>query len=524
MPKERSDALYHLVHSLNRSEKRYFRLYASRMGGGSDKKFIALFDAIAGQKEYDEDALIAKVKGIRPQQLSNMKVHLYGSILKTLRLFNASGDVDISIADMLDYARILYNKCLYKDSLRMIDKAKRLSAQHNRSATMLEILELEKMAIRKTIAANNEDRVIDVVTRTRQVAQQIANINTFSNLSIRLNTFYVKTGFIRDKKDLERVNDFFGKSLPEYDERMLTFNEKLHLYDSFLGYYFFIQDFVKGYVYARKWVALFEEEPARIGDEPEYYIRALNGLLVVLNKLGRRDEFALTHKKLVALKRSKEFHANRNINLNLFKAIYIHEINRHFLMGEFRSGTRIVGRLENELNEFIPLLDQNTVLIFYYKIACLHFGADQYKRALHWLNRIINTRDVNVRQDLHAFARMLALISHYELGNDELVEYHLKSLYRFLLKKGEISAYYRLILGFLKQLTKNTTGKTLLRLFVGLRQDMEALTYSRFEKRAFYYFDIITWLRSKTENRSMEDLVKEAALRSRAKKEQLALS
>ena len=523
MPKERSDALFHLVHSLSPSEKRYFRLYASRMGGGDDKKFIVLFDAIAAQKNYDEEALLRREKKLNPLQLSNMKMHLYGSILKTMRLCNSSNVVDISIADLLDYARILYNKCLYKDCLRMIDKAKRLASQHNRSVLMLELLELEKLAIRKTIAEKNEDRVLDVVERTQAVARRIANINTFSNLSIRMNTFYVKTGFIRDKSDLEKVTDFFKKGLPAYQEKKLSFNEKIYLYDSLLGYYLFIQDFRKGHACALKWVALFEDEPERIKDEPEFYIRALNGLLVVQNKLGLFRDFAQTHKNLVALKRSNMFHFSRNINLNLFKAIYIHEINRHYLMGEFRSGTRIVSRLENDLNKFFPLLDQNSVLIFYYKVACLYFGADQYKTALHWLNRIINTRGEDVREDLHTFARILALISHYELGNDELVEYNLKSLYRFLLKKGHISAYNKLILGFLKQISKNTVGKKLIRLFIGLKQDMEALTSSRFEKRAFYYFDIITWLRSKIENRSMEELVKDNLVR-KTSRERLKLA
>lgn len=513
MPKERSDALYLLVHSLSAGEKRYFRLYASRMGGGDDKKFIRLFDCIAAQQEYDEPALLLKERSLKPAQLPNMKAHLYATILKTLRLCHAQHMVDISIADQLDYARILYNKCLYKDCLRMIDKAKRLAGINNRTLIMLELLELEKLAIRKTIAGKNEDRVNEVVQRAQAVAERIANINTFSNLAIRLNTFYVRTGFIRDKSDLEKVNEFFRKSLPDYDEKKLSINERIFLYDSYVGYCLFVQDFRKGYEYARKWNRLFEDRPEMIPNELEHYIRALNALLVVQNKLGLFDEFSATHKTLVALKRRKDLSFNQNINLTLFKAIYIHEINRHFLIGEFRSGTRIVARLENDLDKFFPLLDQNSILIFYYKIACLYFGADQYKTALNWLNRIINTKDVDLREDIHAFARILALISHYELGNDALVEYHLKSLYRFLLKKGHISAYYRLILGFLKQLSKNTTGKRLIRLFTQLKEDMKGLSSKRFEKRAFYYFDIITWLESKIGKRTMEQIIKEKAQR-----------
>jgi hypothetical protein len=510
-----ANALFELIHALTPSEKRYFQLYASRMGGGNDKKFIRLFEFLSKASVYDEKLLLKKLNDINPVQLPNMKAHLYQRILQALRAGSSQASVDLQLSDQLSFARLLYDKCLYNDCLRLIDKAKRAALLHHRNHLLLGLLELEKLAIRKTIAGDNDNRVRDAITRTDNAATRIANINSFSNLSMQLHAYYVRTGFIRDPKDLQEVTRFFKRNLPAYNEKKLAFGERIHLYDALVGFYFYTQDFTHGYANARKWVALFDSQPEMIRSEPEFYIRALNSLLVAQNKLGYFTEFVQTHRKLVALKRHKELALNRNLNLTLLKAIYIHEINRHFLLGEFRSGTRIVGKLEDDLNRFVPLLDHNSVLIFYYKIACLYFGSDQYKRALHWLNRIINAKDVDLREDLHTFARILALISHYELGNDQLVEYYLKSLYRFILKKGHISAYYKLILQFLKQLSKNTTGKKLIRQFNELKGSLEKLTHNRFEKRAFYYFDILTWLESKITARSMETLVKERRAKQR---------
>lgn len=184
------------------------------------------------------------------------------------------------------------------------------------------------------------------------------------------------------------------------------------------------------------------------------------------------------------------------------------------MLGEFTQGTRIVGKLEKELERFITKLDEHTILILYYKVACLYFGASNFKQALKWLNKIINSRG-GLRDDIHAFARILALISHYELGRRDLLEYAIRSTYRFLLQKGDLNNYQSLILGFLRQLNDYTTEKELNRKFVRLRAELMPLEKHPFEKRPFLYFDIISWLDSKIQGKLVEEVIR-AKARKRA--------
>lgn len=127
------------------------------------------------------------------------------------------------------------------------------------------------------------------------------------------------------------------------------------------------------------------------------------------------------------------------------------------------------------------------------------------------MNKIINEKETALREDIHSFARILRLISYFELGDEELVAYNIKSTYRFLLKKGTLYLYQNLILNFLKGLEKNNTRKKLIAAFEELKIQMQKLMSSRYEKRAFIYFDIISWLESKIENRTVEALIKEKA-------------
>ena len=62
MPNRSTDALFQLVHSLERSEKRNFKLYMKRNSATVDLKVVVLFDALDKMKLYDEDQLLLKNK------------------------------------------------------------------------------------------------------------------------------------------------------------------------------------------------------------------------------------------------------------------------------------------------------------------------------------------------------------------------------------------------------------------------------------------------------------------------------
>ncbi|MFZ5554819.1 MAG: hypothetical protein ACOZCO_17045 [Bacteroidota bacterium] len=512
MSKVKSDQLFRLIHSLSKSEKRQFKLFASRQDTG-EKKFLLLFDEMAAQEVYDEHKLLKKHKALLPHQMPNMKAHLYRQILKCLQLANVSKLPEMQISELIDYSRILYSKCLYKECLQMIEKAKRLAVEYDSRVFLLELLDLEKMAIRQQQGLGDTGRTEKIVSETNVTSQSVQNINSFSNLSLRLNSFYQNIGFIRNREDHEKVKSFFQSGLPEYNESRLTFQEKLYLYSSFTGYYFFIRDTREGYRYARKWMQLFEDHPEMICLKTEMYIKALNSLLVAQNKLYLYNEFMQTHHKLVSLKRDKNIIHTENINLHLFRTIYIHEINRHFMLGEFKSGTRIVSRLQNELNNFIPKLDKHTVLVLYYKIACLYFGSSNFKESIKWLNYIINEKETETREDLHSFSRILRLICYFELEDDDRVENNIRSTYRFLLQKKSFVKYQQLIMQFLKGLRKDYSKKEITARFVKLKKQMENLEKDKYERRAFLYFDIISWLESRIEGRVIQDVVREKAVR-----------
>jgi hypothetical protein len=65
MPNRSTDALFQLVKSLEKSEKRNFKLYVKRNSSSEDLKIVKLFDALDKLDAYDEEQLLKKNKSIR---------------------------------------------------------------------------------------------------------------------------------------------------------------------------------------------------------------------------------------------------------------------------------------------------------------------------------------------------------------------------------------------------------------------------------------------------------------------------
>lgn len=510
MSKQSSDHLFQLIKSLSKSEKRSFKLYCSRVGESADKKHLILFDLLDKQKVFDETKILSKAKDLNPQQLSNMKAHLYIQLLRVIKLSNSKQVIDMQLRDLIDYAQLLFNKCLYKQCVKMIDKAKEIAVKNDRSILLLDLLELEKNVVSQTIESNNINRVKGIIQETERVAESIKNINIFSNLSLKLNSYYANIGFIRNRKDFEDVKKYFYSTLPTYNEKKLSFHEKLYLYFSFVGYYFFIQDFAAGHRYAKKWVRLFDDNPEMIIPKLEMYIKGLNSLMVAQFKQIQYNAFAETNKKLLAIPAIAGIKITDHVRLVLFKYSYTNAINLYFMRGDFKGGISLASGIEEGLEKFMSKLNKHALIIFYYKIACLYFGNDNYKKALHWLNKIINSKDVDLREDIHSFARILSLICHYELGNEELAEYQIKSTYSFLLKRGNLGLFQKIILSFLKNVIHYANNeKTLIASFKNLKKELLPLERSPYDGKAFIYFDIISWLESKIEKRPVQVIIQE---------------
>jgi tetratricopeptide (TPR) repeat protein len=180
------------------------------------------------------------------------------------------------------------------------------------------------------------------------------------------------------------------------------------------------------------------------------------------------------------------------------------------MMGTFSEGLSLVPVIEEKLKEYEPFLDRHRVLVFYYKFASLYFGSGLYDESIDYLNKIIQLK-VDLRTDLQCYARLLHLIAHYELGNHDLIQYLLKSVYRFMYKMKNLSVVEEKIFGFLRKAMR-LNAQQIKPLFEQLLYELKPLEKSSTANRAFMYLDIISWLESKLSNVPVQEIIRKKYL------------
>jgi hypothetical protein len=505
MPNKPTDALFQLIKSLEKAEKRNFKLYVKRNSGGEDLKIVQLFDALDKMNEYDETILL-KNKRIKKQQLSNIKSHLYRKILSSLRILKDTDNIDLQLHEQMDHARILYNKGLYLQSLRVLDRMKELARFHNQFTYLMQVLFFEKKIEALHITRSMEDRADKLSQEAEQVNQRLVRISRLSNLSLQLYSWYIKNGHARNEKDAEAIERFFDNHLPKTARNVKGFYELLYLDQCYCWYSFIRQDWLMYYRYTQKWVDLFHKDRHMIQVETAHYIKGVHNLLNAHFGLQNYQKFNETLQEFREFAKSEMVEQNDNNRIQTFVYLHIALINKHFMEGTFGEGLQLIDYIVEKLQEYEIYLDRHRVLVFHYKIASLYFGSGDYEKTIDYLNKIINWK-VDLRTDLQCYSRLLHLIAHYELGNYRLIEYLAKSVYRFMAKMQNLSAVEEYIFGFLRGSFRISSSQ-LKDAFENLLEKLKQYEKNPLETRAFSYLDIISWLESKISNLPVQEVIR----------------
>jgi len=504
---DQKDALFTLVKSLSKSEKRQFKLYVGRLGGNSEANFMLLFNLLDKVVGYNDELILRKTN-IKKQQISNTKAHLYKQILVSLRFNPVHQNVRAQIREQFDFASILYSKGLYKQSLKILDKAKEIAINSDENNLAYEIVEFEKIIESQYITRSMSNRADELSLQAKELSLRNLRLSKLSNLSLQLYSLLLKQGYVKDKPDSKLVNEYFQKRLPKYKLSELGFKEKLFLYKAYLWHSLILQDFVSSYKYAQKWVDLFEDNPRMKKQNPVFYLKGINYLLESLFLIRHKFKFEKVLENLKTDIEEKNISLNENTKTLTFLYYNQNKLNLYFIDGKFTEGLNFVKNLISEIEDYKTKIDAHHIMVFYYKIGCMYFGSGKNEDCIVYLEKIINNKDLKMREDLLCFSRVLNLVTHYEAGIDYNIEKLIVSTYKFLLKMNDLHEVQRKMIAFLKNLS-NIYPQDLRKEFIKLHSELVKFQDHPYEKRAFLYLDIISWLESKINNVTVESVIQE---------------
>jgi hypothetical protein len=496
------------VRSLTPHEKRYFKIFATRHVMEKNNFQIKLFDAIESQEIYDEEALVRKFKNETfAKRFSVAKSRLYETILKSLHAYHSGSSVDAELKKMLHMAEILYKKTLYRQCDKILRKAKKLALEHDKHTTLLEIRLWEKRIIEKDNYSGQDDKAIkEILNQDLNTIDLIQNYYTFWNLKSRFFLPLYKGGKVRNLEEKEKFNKILKHPLLQDERNAKTVEAKYLYHHIFSAHFFSVGDYENSYKHMILNLDLIEKNWVLFKEEPNTYTSIMANVIYIGNQLGKNEEVDQYFVKLHDFTSKIENRDNVDLQMRIFSSLKSLELTILVQKGEYDRAVALVPEILEGMDRYGSKLSPLRIADFYFNLAILYFGLEEFSAALKFINKILNESKIDENEDLFSFSRFMSLILHHELEHHELVIYQSESTYRYLRKRNRVFKTERSLIKFFKKLHQYDPSDV--KPFVDLRNELIQLSSEPLERPTLEYFDFVSWTESKIEKKSFGEIVR----------------
>lgn len=520
MSRTASDDLHKLIWSLTPAEIRYFKIFSSRHYNAHDTNYVKLFDAIAGQKEYNEAKILDHFKKEKfTNRFSIAKARLYQSILRSLDIYHAGSSIDADLKREIHYAEILYKKSLYDQCAKVLSSAKKFALKYERHSALLEIYLWEKKLIEKdNYSDNTESDINKFLDEDKLIGEKIKNFNDYWNIKSHLFMILNKQGKARTKDELQKFKKIIDNTLLKSESEALS-TETKYLYNHIYSAYFFgVGDYKRCYDYLKKNVELIENSRHIFEEEPNIYFSVLTNIIYICSQLKKFDEAFFYLKKLREVPHTFDIRKNEDMEIKLFSSTFSIEITLYNTLGDFEKAMELIPAIEDGLDKYSGKINKLREAYFYSSIAVACFGSEKFSQALRWNNKILNDKSIEQHQDIHCLAKIFNLIVHIELKNESLIPYTYRSTHRYLKQRERVYKFETVFLKFVERLMKEKHSpsrsalamqgkKVLSEQYRSLYNELKSLEKDPLEQPVFEFFDFTSWAQSKAENKYFRQVV-----------------
>ncbi len=506
-----NSALFDLIKSMSKSEKRYFKLMSSRHTIGGENNYVRLFDHLDKQTGYCEDEIFETFKNEAfINRFSITKKRLYDHILAALDSFHSANSIEAQLHKQLHAADILFEKSLYDQCRRILHSAEKVALKNDLPAILL-IISYKRKRLSETMGyLKVTDKEIDETLRRDSLfSKSIEDYNHLWAIKSHLFAQLSKKGVARSQEETDSYSDICKMILsPKYSANELTYEGK-HLYHHVLSAYYYATGQLKKSLEELE-LNLGTTDQSTLGKKMEAnkYISALTNVIYIADKVGdhRKSTQYLNELK----KFGATLSANEDLSIKLFSSVSSIELSLHLRKGDFQTATNSVEKIEAELEHYDEKIVPIRRAFLEFKIAVVNIGTGNYSEALKWINRILNDSNLDKTEDIIGFTQLLELLVHIELNHNNLLPYSLKNTQRFFKTRNRMYGFEKVLLQFISKLIKCEDHFDRQNLWEEMYKELTKITNDDvFESVALDYFDFESWAESKLKRKSFDAIVRE---------------
>lgn len=503
-----STELFKLIKSLTKSEKRFFKLSSSLQSG--DKNYLKIFDFIEAQSKYDEDDLKEVFKNETfIKHLPSEKNHLYKLILKSLRSYYSEQSVSSILKQEIKNVEILYNKALYKECEKFVSRAKQTAREHEKFYYWFELLSWEKKLLEEAYEAGEFSTNLDeLVEEEEMVIAKLRNLAEYQVIYSKINLIFRSGGFTRNEAERKVVDDIADYHLIKGK------NTAISTRASSMCYYIkglcaaTNRNYEDSYTFFNKTREILDRNPDIKSDSGQRYVMTLSHLLRCYIESNRFDEATALIKDMRALEGKNGFNSI-DIRVRIFTNSYNQELTLLHAMGEFKKSVDLISVIEKLQDDYGDKVSKEQEIMLTYNKAYSYFGVGEFKKALSYINIVLNDNEQNLRQDIYSFARLFNLVLHFELENYDFLDYVIKSTNRYLSKQERDYEIENVCIRHIRKLSKTINSTDRVIVLEKMKEELDELLLDHNERVVLEYFNITAWVTSKLEKINFESAVKE---------------
>lgn len=428
-----SDSLFTLINSLTKAEKRYFRAFSGKENSGA-KGYLVLFDIMSGMKKFDKNLLNKKIEETNLQtDILKTRQYLFDAIIKSLINYYSENDEEFRTRMQLMQLLVLNKKELFGLAQKKLKIFERNCARQNRT-----FLLAETYAMMKTNAFNLYLNNYDHESLSQLARKEEANLQILMKESRYRNVLIEMLELIKSeaKKSKEEVLKSYQKLeshplLHDAGEAKTLRSKLIYLsINSILQ--FKLGKYEQALENASAYLSLIEKNKHLMNRNTFYYIIGLRNKILALRKLGRHKETQAVLNKLKDIK-------CHNLNQEVIKFISYHfnALQSFIDTGDFGKAVELIPEIEKGLETHRGMIEKAAVLEMHLLIAKSFFCNGSFEKAVAPLNRILS--EPKIKEYVHGSisAKIMLMLSHYELKNYSLMP----SLARSILRQMKMEGY-----------------------------------------------------------------------------------
>ena len=494
-----SGNVYLLIKALTKAERRYFSLQAGF--NRENSHLLQVFEAIS-RRGLEDDARLKewlKDSGF-VGHLDVLKVHLYQLILSSMRAYHKNRNKQREIRAMIDDLHFLYEKSLYSQCRKLLDKAIAAANEIGYYAALVDLLDIERMLLGvEHLQQYNEIGINQILQKEILVVNTLQSEAEFKHLGSMSGFLNKRYGHARSPEDFEALSSFTTQTKQMADKATTIRSKRLWNY-SLMAFTLTTGNYEEALLYNAAIIESYGDNQILIRENPIGLISAIGNQIIICIRLKKYNDALRLLNKLHDIPQYLSKSQRRSKELIL--RIRLNELN--YRMGIYLEcgWMQLAGNYINEFEQFIALnikvIPGHRLNEMYFSALYYYFITGDFNKAFVYLQLLESGNLQNSKADLFNSLQIIKLLMHYDLGNKHLLPYLVRSVYRMLLHVDQLYTFEHTLIRFMrKNLIHVTDKKSAKKQFIRLKNELNKIQTDQYEQHAFIMFDIIAWLDSK---------------------------